>query len=197
MQYPNQIKKNNQQIKNKNYANRGMTLENDLNITNDYYLINNIAIINKKPTPIKVVKIIFNKQKQAIIKEAYFKKPSTTDYNGIYKGKYIDFEAKETKNTKFFPINNINDHQIKHIKGIINHKGISFVIIRFSVLNKTFLLKGTDLIFFIDKNKRKTIPLTFFLEKAFLIKESFEPRLNYLKIIDKIYMKDEINEEIN
>ena len=53
MKYPNKIKKNNLNIP--NYANRGMTLENDINITNEYYLENNIAVIYKKPTPIKVI----------------------------------------------------------------------------------------------------------------------------------------------
>ena len=35
-----------------NYGNRGMILENDINETNNYYLINNIAVIYKKPTPV-------------------------------------------------------------------------------------------------------------------------------------------------
>ena len=55
MKYPNKIKK----VGNKNieFANRGMTLENDINSTNDYYKENNIALINKRPTPIKVVNV--------------------------------------------------------------------------------------------------------------------------------------------
>ena len=80
-----------------------MNLENDINESNAYYLEKDIAIIHKKPTPIGVVKQVANK-----ITEAYFKSPSTTDYNGLYAGKYIDFEAKETKNKTSFPLNNIH-----------------------------------------------------------------------------------------
>ena len=70
-----------------------MTLESEINDSNKYYLEKDIAVIYKKPTPIKVVKQVNEK-----ITDAYFEKPSTTDYSGLYKGKYIDFEAKETKN---------------------------------------------------------------------------------------------------
>ena len=96
MRYPAGVKIT--QKKEINYSNRGMTLENDLNETNNYYLIHDIGIIHKKPTPITINKVDYKSRNNAIIKEARFKIPSTTDYNGIYKGKYIDFEAKETKN---------------------------------------------------------------------------------------------------
>lgn len=81
------------------YSNRGMTLEADLNETNQYYLVNGIAVIHKKPTPVQIVNVDYPKRSAAVIKEAYFKQSSTTDYNGVYKGRYIDFEAKETKST--------------------------------------------------------------------------------------------------
>ena len=41
---------------NSTYANRGMSLENDINDTNKYYLTYDIALIYKKPTPIRVTK---------------------------------------------------------------------------------------------------------------------------------------------
>ena len=102
------------------YSNRGMGLESDLNNTNKYYLENNIAVIYKKPTPITINKVNYHSRKDALITEAHFKIPSTTDYNGIFKGKYIDFEAKETKNKTSFPLSNIHTHQIEHLKKIIN-----------------------------------------------------------------------------
>ena len=39
---------------NSTYANRGMGLENDINETNKYYLTYDIALIYKKPTPIRI-----------------------------------------------------------------------------------------------------------------------------------------------
>lgn len=189
MNYPNGINK--QSIPNSkqniNYANRGMSLENEINISNDYYREIDKAYIYKKPTPIKITKVDYPSRKEAIIKEAFFEMPSTTDYNGLYKGKYIDFEAKETKSITSFPLNNIHPHQIEHIKNIAIHGGICFLIIRFTILNKTFLLFADDFIKFISSNIRKSIPLSFFEEKAYIIKDNYLPRIDYLKIIDEVY----------
>jgi recombination protein U len=194
MKYPNKIKKLHHNET--NYANRGMTLENDLNLTNNYYLENNIAIIYKKATPIQVVKINYNNKKHPLIKEAYFQTPSTTDYNGVYHGKYIDFEAKETKNKTSFPLTNIHKHQLNHIEKVIEHGGISFIIVRWTTLNETYLLKGETLISYINNKKQKSIPLTFFKKEGYIIKENYQPRLDYLKIIDLIYIGDS-NEKNN
>ncbi len=157
-----------------------MTLESEINDSNKYYLEKDIAVIYKKPTPIKVVKQVNEK-----IIDAYFEKPSTTDYNGLYKGKYIDFEAKETKNNTSFPIKNIHPHQIKHLENVIKHQGICFLIVRFVNINETYLLFGTDFIQFIKTQTRKSIPLSYFKEKGHLIKDKLMPRVDYIKIIDK------------
>lgn len=189
MKYPKGVKLNISNIKTDkiSYSNRGMELEKEINISNEYYRNNNIAFIYKKPTPIKVVDVDYPSRKEAIIKKAYFEKPSTTDYNGIYKGKYIDFEAKETLNTTSFPLANIHKHQIEHIRNIINQAGICFLIVRFVRCNITYLLKGEDFIDFVDHNKRKSIPINFFKEKAYVIKDEYLPRINYIKIIDEVY----------
>lgn len=170
-----------------NYANRGMSLEKDINLANEYYRNNNIAIIHKKPTPISIVKVNYPSRNKAIIKEAYFKIPSTTDYNGIYKGKYLDFEAKETKNKNSFPLNNIHKHQIQHLKKIIEHGGIGFIIVRFTALDETYLLEAEKLLNFIVSNSRKSIPLIFFKNEGYLIKNKYNPRVDYLKIINDLY----------
>ena len=68
------------------YANRGMTLENDINETNKYYIDYDIALIYKKPTPIRITKT--NYQNMRIV-DGFFETTSTLDYNGVYKGKRI------------------------------------------------------------------------------------------------------------
>lgn len=167
------------------YSNRGMGLESDINSTNDYYLAQGLAVIYKKPTPITINKVDYKSRNDAVIKEAHFKVPSTTDYNGVYKGKYIDFEAKETKSKTSFPLSNIHSHQIDHLKNITTHGGIGFLIVRFFSLNQTYFLSCKKLFDFINTEKRKSIPVEYFKKYGYLIKEGLRPRLDYLKVIDK------------
>ncbi len=181
MNYPNKKEHSNKSYI--EYGKRGMTLESDINSSNNYYLENDIAVIYKKPTPIKAVKVNYSRTK---ITEAYYEIPSTTDYNGIYKGKYIDFEAKETRSKTSFPINNIHKHQIIHLKRIDNHGGISFIIIRFTSINKTYLIFTKDFVDYFEQNDKKSIPLSYIEEKGYIIKDGYNPVIDYLKIIDSI-----------
>lgn len=170
------------------FSNRGMTLEDDINETNEYYRAHDIAIIHKKPTPLQIVNVHYPKRSAAVVTEAYFKKPSTTDYNGVYKGKYIDFEAKETKNKTSFPLKNFHDHQITHMESVMKHDGISFAILRFSILDEVYLLEAKHILaYFYNKElKRKSIPKSAIEEKGFLIPLGYHPRIDYLKIVDKL-----------
>lgn len=174
-------------FKTNTYANRGMMLERDINQSNKYYLDHNIALIYKKPTPIKVVKVEYPKN---VIKEAYFNEPSTLDYNGIYEGKYLEFDAKETQSNTSFPIANIHKHQLEHMKRVIYFGGITFLIVRFTKINETYILLGRELFNFIESNDRKSIPIDYFRKNGFLVELKYIPRLDYISIIDKIMVKD-------
>lgn len=189
MKYPKGSKK--EITKQITYANRGMSLESDINLSNEYYLLNDIGIIHKKPTPITINKVDYPSRKDAVIKEAHFKVPSTTDYNGIYKGKYIDFEAKETKNEKVFPLINIHKHQLTHLENIVKHGGIGFIIIRFTKFNKTFLIDIKNFMEYVNQEKRCSIPLDYIEKNGYIIKEKFNPRLDYLNVVNMVYFKGE------
>ena len=168
-------------------ANRGMNFESDINISNEYYKDHDICLITKRPTPINVVKVDYSKG--AKITHAYFEEQSTTDYNGVYKGRYIDFEAKNTKNKTSFPLNNITKHQIEHLKRVINHGGIAFFIICFQIKNEVYLLDASFVIEFYEKGGRKSIPYNVFKEKGVLIKQDYTPRLHYIDAVETLYFK--------
>lgn len=185
MLYPGCIKK--EYKRNISHKNRGMKLENLINQTNEYYIENDIAIIYKKPTPILVCQVDYKKNK---ILEGYYKTPSTLDYNGIYRGKYIDFDAKETLNKTSFPLSNVHEHQLLHMKRVIKHGGISFLIIKMNSFY--YLLDGNKIFEFMENNDRKSIPYDYIVENGYMIKEGLRPALDYIKVIDKYYFKEEI-----
>ncbi|MDR6122615.1 recombination protein U [Bacillus sp. SLBN-46] len=177
--------------KNSSYSNRGMTLEEDLNETNEYYRERKIAVIHKKPTPVQIVQVDYPNRSAAVIKEAYFKLASTTDYNGVYKGKYIDFEAKETQNPTSFPLKNFHEHQIQHMEEVISQGGICFVILRFTKFEQVFLLEAKHLLMYWERmlsGGRKSITKEEIEEKGHHIPLGFQPRINYIKVIERLYI---------
>lgn len=192
--YPN-MKKNRVQTastvrQEKHYtAHRGMSLEEDISLSNEYYLHANRAVIYKKPTPVQIVKVDYPKREAAKIVEAYYKTPSTTDYNGIYKGKYIDFEAKETK-VKTFPFANISKHQVDHLQRVLDHGGIAFLIIAFTHLNEVYLIDASYIIEDYYHGSRKSMKYEKIQSLGHLIPQGYQPRLDYLKIIDDVYLKE-------
>lgn len=156
--------------------NTGLKLEKLINKTNQYYLKEKIAVINKKPTPIKVLKI-----KNQKIVNGFFEKKSTTDYNGLYNGKYLDFDVKSSIKTKINIKNHIPLHQLKHLELIDNHGGISFIILYFINENKFFVVPYKLL-------KRKKSLNIFDLEKKNLeIKITPNLILDYLNKVDQLW----------
>ncbi|MCE5472955.1 Holliday junction resolvase RecU [Staphylococcus pseudintermedius] len=175
------------------YGGRGMTLENDIESSNQYYLKTVRAVIHKKPTPVQIVHVDYPKRSQAVIKEAYFRTPSTTDYNGVYKGYYIDFEAKETKNKTSFPLQNIHAHQVEHMKQAVAHGGIVFLLLRFKGINEVYLLPFKRFFPFWErylKNGKKSIKVEEIQENGYYIPYQYQPRLDYLNAVDKLILDE-------
>ncbi|WP_409251145.1 Holliday junction resolvase RecU [Bacillus sp. SCS-153A] len=173
------------------YSNRGMTLEEDINETNQYYLVNGIAVIHKKPTPVQIVDVHYPQRSAAVIKEAYFKQPSTTDYNGLYRGRYIDFEAKETRNKTSFPLQNLHTHQIQHMKQVDEQDGIAFILIRFSATEEIFFMKFKELYKYwerMERGGRKSIKKEEIEKDGVKIALGLHPRIDYLKTVQSIYL---------
>lgn len=171
------------------FSNRGMTLEDELNDSNDYYNSRGLAVIHKKPVPIQIVNVRYPARSAAVITEAYFKTASTTDYNGLWKGRYVDFEAKETKNKSSFPLKNIHEHQVDHMRRVHEQGGIAFLILRFALLDRYFVLPFRE---FIGKwermadGGRKSMTLEEIEDLSVEVTPGYQPRLDYLQALTVI-----------
>ena len=169
------------------YGNRGMNFEESINQTNAYYAEKNMAIITKRPTPINVVKVDYSKG--ATITQAYFETQSTTDYNGVYNGHYIDFEAKSTRNKTSFPLANIPIQQIEHLERVLFHKGWAFFLIDFSLLDEVYLVPATYMIDFYRKRERASVPINDIRANGVKIKAGYLPMYDYLPEAIKLFEK--------
>ena len=63
---------------------------------------------------------------------------------------------------------------------------LSNLIVSFTDIEKYYLLKGEDLILFIENAKRKSIPLFYFKTHALEITRTLFPPLDYLTVLEKI-----------
>ena len=185
MHYPGKAKKAYQ--KPVSYAKRGMDLESLINEANKYYLDNDIAVIYKKPTPVEIKKVSYKGKTEYI--EGVLREKSTLDYTGVYKGYYLDFDAKSSKSKTSFPLSNIHKHQLLHIDRVLKHKGISFLIIEMN--DRFFILDGNVLMNFVNNNDRKSIPFEFIQKEGLEIKLKFSPTLDYITVLDTLISKKE------
>lgn len=135
---------------------RGSTLEEFLNRTNEKYLEQGLALIQKIPTPITPVQI---DKEHRHITLAYFDQRSTVDYIGAVQGIPVCFDAKEC-NTDTFPLQNIHEHQVNFMDEFEKQDGIAFLIIYYSARNTLYYMKYDELLKFWNRAKdggRKSI----------------------------------------
>ena len=161
-----------------------MALEEMINRSNEYYKNNDIAFITKRPTPIKVIKTDGNYK----ITDAVFLSASTLDYVGVYQGRYLDFEAKETSSKTGFPLSNLAQHQLESIELVIKHKGYSFVLVYLKAFEEVYLLDG-QFILKAAKANLKMISLESIKTNGVLIKQGYSILLDYIKAVHTAYFE--------
>lgn len=106
---------------------RGSFLEELVNLTNEKYRSQKLALIQKVPTPIKPINIDQNTRHITL---AYFEQKSTVDYIGVVQGIPVCFDAKECA-TESFPLANVHEHQIRFMSEFEEQEGIAFLLIYF------------------------------------------------------------------
>ena len=120
---------------------RGSTLEELLNRTNEKYLQNNLALIQKIPTPITPINI---DKSTRHITLAYFDQKSTVDYIGVVQGIPVCFDAKEC-HTDTFPLANIHEHQVQFMEDFEKQDGVAFILISYTHRNEFYYMRFSEL----------------------------------------------------
>ena len=120
---------------------RGSTLEEFLNRTNEKYLEQGLAVIQKIPTPITPVQI---DKEHRHITLAYFDQRSTVDYIGAVQGIPVCFDAKECSSDTF-PLQNIHEHQVTFMQQFEKQDGVAFLIIYYSARNELYYMRFEEL----------------------------------------------------
>lgn len=162
---------------------RGSTLEALLNRTNEKYLQNNLALIQKVPTPITPINI--DKDTRHITL-AYFDQKSTVDYIGVVQGVPVCFDAKEC-HTDTFPLANIHEHQINFMQNFENQQGVAFILISFTHRNEFYYMRFEELLRFWNRAKeggRKSFRYEE-LKKEFFLNPLQGIMIPYLETIQK------------
>lgn len=160
---------------------RGSFLEELINLTNDKYSANSLALVQKIPTPITPINMD-SSTKQITL--AYFEKKSTVDYIGVAQGLPICFDAKECSSDSF-SLQNIHEHQVEFMKSFEKQGGISFFLIYFTKKEKYYYLRLEELLLFWNRaleGGRKSfryeeLDSEFFFEN---VKPIFIPYLDYI-----------------
>jgi recombination protein U len=165
-------------------SNMGMVFEEEVSKTCDFYREREIADIYKRPTPIKVVKM--SKTHPGMIEEAYFQKKSTTDYVGIYRKQYIDFECKETIHDEV-PYHMIRDQQFSHLALIGKLGGIGFFLVSFKSVAEVYLLPAPIVLEEIKVKNHPGFKRSFFQEHGVLVRRGYNPPYFLLEAIDEAF----------
>ena len=145
---------------------RGSTFEDLLNRTNEKYAENQLALIQKIPTPITPINI---EKETRHITLAYFDQKSTVDYIGAVQGIPVCFDAKECK-ADTFPLQNVHEHQVRFMGDFEKQNGIAFLIIYYSHRDCFYYMTYRELLGFWErsvKGGRKSIRFEELNEKYF------------------------------
>ena len=162
---------------------RGSTLEELINRTNEKYLDEGLALIQKIPTPITPINI--DKETRHITL-AYFDQKSTVDYIGAVQGIPVCFDAKECA-MDTFTLENIHPHQVRFMDLFEKQDGIAFFLIYFTKKGEYYYLTFRKLKEFWDRAEaggRKSFRYDE-LDPDYIISDDDVAFIPYLEAIQK------------
>ena len=162
---------------------RGSALEESVNMTNDKYREQGLALIQKIPTPITPVEM---DKEHGHITLAYFDKKSTVDYIGAVQGVPVCFDAKECASDTF-ALQNIHEHQVLFMRDFEKQDGVAFILIYFTKRDIYYYMRDEELEKFwkrAEDGGRKSFRLDE-LNEVFFFKSSKGYYIPYLEMLQK------------
>lgn len=169
----------------RNARNDGMAFEYTLDLCNIMYKSQRIAVINKRPTPVKIL------EKKGARVTGFLEKNSTVDYDGHVRQRGIAFEAKSTIEERF-SLKNIEEHQIKYLEDCHMIGGaICFLIVEMQAYRRTFLIPFPVLSDFWERAKagrrgEQSLTIGELEREAFEVMPGRVP-LDYLAVVRRIW----------
>lgn len=164
-------------------ANKGYWFETVINKTNQQYADQGIALIKKRPTPTvrRGTKLYFDEHK------------STVDYEGVWNGRSIQFEAKANgdPDQNRLSLSLIKPHQHDHLIDASFHGAVCFLIVFMACNNKIYvypLERLKQAYRAAEEGGRKSIPLAEFEEHGYEVKAGRVP-VDYLQAVDAMLVK--------
>lgn len=136
-------------------ANRGKSFEMAVELANQQYATKNWALIQKVPTPTKVIR------RGKDIVGAFHEKKSTVDFIGLAQGKPIAFDAKSTRERTRFPLSNIEPHQMEFLEKFNQQGGMAFFLIHWEKHQETYRVSHSAMQRYFEEAEeggRKSIP---------------------------------------
>jgi recombination protein U len=173
-----------------NQGNRGMSLEHLINLANAAYRNRNMAVIVKNPTPVKVVQ-----SKGSRVLSGFFEEKAMLDYSGVYKGRAIYFDAKQTREKTRFPLDNIHEHQVEHLRACGRQGAVTFLIVDFAAWHRIYYVPGKVIVDAWDRGEaggRKSVAYDDIERLCFPISQGRGVVLDYLAVVDQAIAQEAV-----
>ncbi len=165
-------------------GNRGMAFEKLINLSNEMYQREGVALINKRATPVKVLKSTGGR-----VLNGFYEAKSTVDYDGVYKGRAVAFEAKSTQSLTRFDLSNIAQHQLDYLEKAEKMEAICFFLIEFSKDQTIFLVPASVIQSYVrmshQPNGKKSISRADFDIYGYLVEQTERAPVDYLQYVDE------------
>lgn len=173
-----------------NAKNDGKIFEEMIENTNGTYKNRGVAVIEKRATPVKVMK-----SSGSYVLHGVYEQKAIVDYGGPFHGKALEYDAKSVLDGDEFPLSYLKKHQYEHLERCHKVGALCFLLIFFIRRQKIFLLEFEHLREFKQRTAprgiKKVITLAQLEEVGHSIRiGSGGVEVNYLPVVERIWINN-------